>query len=96
MSTPESGAPQGQVEVSPAASTAVKLVSGQLSNDELAAIAVAVSALSVVAREEAHQRELESRSGDRGTGWSSPVHRVRGGHALRGERGPMAWRFNHR
>lgn len=76
--------------------SSVKLVSGKLSDTELAAIAVAVSALSVVSREEAHERELAARAGSNDSGWTQAAHRLARGHELRDAKGPSAWRFNHR
>lgn len=91
MSTsPDPGALQA------AGPSSVRLVSGKLSDTELAAIAVAVSALSVVSREEAHERALAARAGGSDSGWTQPTHRLARGHELRGDRGPAAWRFSHR
>lgn len=74
----------------------VALVSGYVSADELAAIAVAVSAMSVASREEAHERELAERAGAPTSGWASAIHRLPQAVHLRSTPGAQAWKFSHR
>jgi hypothetical protein len=82
-----------------AAAASVRLESGRLSNDELAAIAVAVSALSVASRLEAEERALAEASGVSGTGsdaWTDAAHRLQQGHRLRSLPSDNAWVFSDR
>lgn len=74
----------------------VSLVSGHVSADELAAIAVAVSAMSVASREEAHERELAERAGAPRSTWASAIHRMPQAVQLRSVPGTQAWKFSHR
>lgn len=74
----------------------VQLVSGHLSSDELAAIAVAVSAVSALSRAEAHERELMDRSGAPRSGWNAAYQRIPSAHLLRAQPGQEAWAFSHR
>ena len=77
-------------------SDAVKLVSGRLSDDELAAIAVAVATMSAVSRAEAHERELLAKVGGAGSAWNAAQNQVRSGHTLRTQANSDAWKFSHR
>lgn len=74
----------------------VRLVSGKLSEPELAAIAVAVSAYSVISRIEAHERELVQRSGTAMSTWNAPQSVLPSGWPRRHQPGPATWRFSHR
>ncbi|MFC7376592.1 acyl-CoA carboxylase subunit epsilon [Brachybacterium sp. GCM10030268] len=74
----------------------VRLVRGQLASDELAAIAVVVSAMSVTSRLEAEERDLaEGRTGGP-SAWSDPVHTHPRAHGLRSHPSPTAWQFSDR
>ena len=57
----------------------VRLVAGRLGPDELAAIAVVVSAMSVTSRLEAEERSLGG-GGVQDSAWTSPVHTHARGH----------------
>ncbi|MCT1866703.1 hypothetical protein M3B90_04085 [Dermabacter sp. p3-SID358] len=74
----------------------VELVSGHLANHEIAAIAVAVAAMSAVSREEAHERELVERAGHSTSAWNSPAVTHRSAHGLRASAGPSSWMFSQR
>ncbi|MFC0675051.1 acyl-CoA carboxylase epsilon subunit [Brachybacterium hainanense] len=74
----------------------VRLVSGRLSDTELAAIAVVVSAMSVTSRIEAQERALAARYAGSGDGWTDPIHRIPSAHALRGQPSDGAWLFSGR
>lgn len=82
----------------------VRLSRGRLAPDELAAIAVVVSAMSVTSRLEAQERALADGSvGTLGLGgasgraaWSDAIRTHPRGHALRGHAGPGAWLFADR
>ena len=74
----------------------VRLVQGRLAADELAAIAVVVSAMSVTSRLEADERALaQGRVGGPGA-WSDPVHSHPRSHALRHHASAAAWQFSDR
>ena len=68
----------------------VRLVAGRLAPDELAAIAVVVSAMSVTSRLEAEERSLAEGLGGE-SGWTSPVHTHARGHAQRLHPSASAW-----
>jgi len=74
----------------------VRLVKGHLSDSELAAVAVVVSAMSVTSRVEAHERQLAQRYAGTGDGWTDPVHRIAGAHRLRRLPSESAWQFADR
>lgn len=75
----------------------VRLVAGRLSDAELAAVTVALSALSVASRVEASERQLAERArAGGGDGWGDAVHRLPGMHDARGLATPSAWAFSHR
>ncbi|MGP9693904.1 acyl-CoA carboxylase epsilon subunit [Brachybacterium sp. AOP25-B2-12] len=75
----------------------VRLVAGRLSDEELAAVAVALSALSVASRAEASERALaEGQGPGGGDGWTDAVHRLPGTHAARVLAADGAWQFSHR
>ncbi|WP_193105261.1 hypothetical protein [Brachybacterium sp. FME24] len=74
----------------------VRLVQGRLGADELAAIAVVVSTMSVTSRLEAEERHLaEGRTGEE-SAWGDGVHTHPRGHALRAHASPTAWQFADR
>ncbi|MDO5662173.1 MAG: acyl-CoA carboxylase epsilon subunit [Brachybacterium sp.] len=73
----------------------VRLVSGRLSDVELAAIAVAVSAMSVISREEAAERALAEGTGVT-DGWGSQSLALPGNHAGRHAPCESAWLFSQR
>lgn len=76
--------------------TDVRLVQGRLAADELAAIAVVVSAMSVTSRLEADERALaQGRVGGPGA-WSDPVHSHPRSHSLRHRASATAWQFSDR
>ncbi|EWS80759.1 hypothetical protein BF93_01360 [Brachybacterium phenoliresistens] len=74
----------------------VRLIKGHLSDSELAAVAVVVSAMSVTSRVEAHERQLAQRYAGTGDGWTDPVHRIAGAHRLRRLPSESAWQFADR
>ncbi|WP_114855609.1 acyl-CoA carboxylase epsilon subunit [Brachybacterium sp. YJGR34] len=74
----------------------VRLVQGTLRDDELAAIAVVVSAMSVTSRLEAEERSLAEGRGAGAGAWSDPVHTHPRGHVLRSAPSPSAWQFSDR
>ncbi len=76
--------------------TDVQLISGHASDDELAAISVAVSALSVLSREEAYERELAERAGAPHSEWNSAMRRFPSATQLRTQPSPTAWTFSQR
>jgi len=76
--------------------TDVKLVQGRLAADELAAIAVVVSTMSVTSRLEADERALAEGRGGGPSAWNGPVHSHPRAHALRGHASPTAWQFADR
>lgn len=80
----------------PAARSEVQLVSGRLSDVELAAIAVAVSAMSAASRREAEERALAERFGSAADGWADPVHRLPRTHAMRAQASETSWMFSGR
>lgn len=87
----------GAADLAPADAVAdVRLVHGHLSEPELAAIAVVVSAMSVTSRLEARERALAEGADDAASAWMDPVHRLPRGHALRGAASPSAWQFSDR
>ncbi len=73
----------------------VRLVAGRLAPDELAAIAVVVSAMSVTSRLEAEERSLADGVGG-ASAWSSPVHTHVGGHTERLRPSSTCWTFTDR
>ncbi len=73
----------------------VRLVAGRLAPDELAAIAVVVSAMSVTSRLEAEERSLADGFGG-ASAWSSPVHTHVGGHTERLRPSSTCWTFTDR
>ena len=73
----------------------VRLVAGRLAPDELAAIAVVVSAMSVTSRLEAEERSLADGVGG-ASAWSSPVHTHVGGHTERMRPSRTCWTFTDR
>jgi hypothetical protein len=85
-------APEAQPAISPAD---VRLVRGQLETQELAAIAVVVSAMSVTSRLEAEERSLAEGTGHT-SAWSDPVHCHPRAHGLRGQASPTAWQYADR
>ena len=74
----------------------VRLVRGHLESDELAAIAVVVSAMSVTSRIEAEERALAEGMGGASSAWSDPVHCHPRAHAMRALASPSAWLFSDR
>lgn len=74
----------------------VRLVAGRLAPDELAAIAVVVSAMSVTSRLEAEERLLAEGRGPGAGAWSDPVHCHPRAHGLRGMASATAWQFSDR
>lgn len=74
----------------------VRLVQGYLRDEELAAIAVVVSAMSVTSRLEAEERLLAEGRGAAAGAWSDPVHCHPRAHGLRGLPSPAAWQFSDR
>ena len=68
---------------------------GRLAPDELAAIAVVVSAMSVTSRLEARERSLADGIGG-ASAWSSPVHTHVGGHTERLRPSSTCWTFTDR
>ncbi|WME21747.1 hypothetical protein [Brachybacterium sp. GU-2] len=73
----------------------VRLVAGRLAPDELAAIAVVVSTMSVTSRLEAEERSLADGVGG-ASAWSSPVHTHVGGHTERLRPSSTCWTFTDR
>ena len=73
----------------------VRLVAGRLAPDELAAIAVVVSAMSVTSRLEAEERSLADGFGG-ASAWTSPVHTHLGGHTERLRPSSTCWTFTDR
>ncbi|GAB4095641.1 acyl-CoA carboxylase epsilon subunit [Brachybacterium squillarum] len=73
----------------------VRLVSGRLEADELAAIAVVVSAMSVTSRLEAEERSLDGGPVQE-SAWTSPVHTHARGHRERHHPSASAWVFADR
>ncbi|MCG7443029.1 Uncharacterised protein [Mycobacteroides abscessus subsp. abscessus] len=97
MSTEESvTAPTTSPAHDEPSSPSVELVSGHLADHEIAAIAVAVAAMSAVSREEAHQREIAERAGHSTSAWNSPVATHRSAYPLRASAGPKSWMFSQR
>ena len=74
----------------------VRVVTGRLETEELAAIAVVVSAMSVTSRLEAEERMLaEGHSAGAGV-WNDPVHCHPRTFEVRNHCSDAAWRFSHR
>lgn len=97
------GAAPVAADGSPGGSTAdgrqrseLRLVSGSLSDEELAAVTVAISALNAASRVEAEERRLADGARAGSDGWSDAVHRLPGMHAARNQCGEAAWAFSHR
>ena len=79
-----------------AAAAGVRVVTGYLETEELAAIAVVVSAMSVTSRLEAEERALaESHSAGSGV-WNDPVHCHPHTFEARNHCSEAAWRYSHR
>ncbi|UEJ82549.1 hypothetical protein Bra3105_17235 [Brachybacterium halotolerans subsp. kimchii] len=74
----------------------VRLVAGRLADDELAAIAVAVSAMSVASRIEAGERALADEHRGAAGAWSDAAHSFPRSHALRALPSESAWMFSDR
>nr|WP_245354765.1 hypothetical protein [Brachybacterium sacelli] len=72
------------------------MVQGRLAADELAAIAVVVSAMSVTSRLEAEERSLAEGRVDGPGAWSDPVHSHPRSHPLRHHASSTAWQFSDR
>ena len=85
----------GQPEAAALRPAEVRLVRGELATDELAAIAVVVSAMSVTSRLEAEERSL-TRGTTTSDGWNDPVHTHPRSHGLRSQVSPTAWLFADR
>ncbi len=73
----------------------VRVTRGKLSDAELAAVAVVVSAMSVTSRLEAEERMLAEGSPE-SSAWNDPVHQLPRSHSLRSRPGPGAWQFSDR
>ena len=84
--------PEAQPAITPAD---VRLVRGQLETQELAAIAVVVSAMSVTSRLEAEERSLAEGTGH-SSAWTDLVHCHPRAHGLRGQASSTAWQFADR
>lgn len=84
----------GSKEIS--ASNSVKLVSGRLSENELAAIAVAVSTYSSISRQEAEHRQLLAKAKTTASAWNYPGTSMRFAGALRNDANHIAWLYSHR
>ncbi len=101
MSTPgnelppaASAAPDGE---DPAARPSdVRLVQGYLRDDELAAVALVVSTMSVTSRLEAEERLLAEGRGAGAGAWNDPVHSHPRAHGLRSHPSATAWQFSDR
>ncbi|MGO2191450.1 MAG: hypothetical protein ACTH43_02395 [Brachybacterium sp.] len=89
----QQGGPPGTSPVRP---SDVRLVQGYLRDDELAAIAVVISAMSVTSRLEAEERTLAEGQGAGAGAWADPVHGHPRAHGLRGLPSPAAWQFSDR
>lgn len=74
----------------------VRLVQGYLRDDELAAVALVVSAMSVTSRLEAEERMLAEGRGAGAAAWNDPVHTHPRTHALRARASATAWQFSDR
>ena len=86
----------GPAGTQPVQPSDVRLVQGYLRDDELAAIAVVISAMSVTSRLEAEERTLAEGRGAGAGGWGDPVHCHPRAHGLRGMPSPAAWQFSDR
>ncbi|WP_058233760.1 hypothetical protein [Devriesea agamarum] len=75
-------------------SPAVQLVSGSMSDEELVAVTVAISALSTISREEAVTRELIERTDGPLTAWGVSAYGMRGARHLALIPGPATWQFS--
>ncbi|MDN5900079.1 MAG: hypothetical protein L0H74_08435 [Brachybacterium sp.] len=93
---PATGAAAGTEEAPAVSPSDVRLVQGYLRDDELAAIAVVVSAMSVTSRLEAEERQLAEGSGTGAGAWNDAVHCHPRAHGLRGRPSPAAWQFSDR
>ncbi|MCT1653329.1 hypothetical protein [Brachybacterium muris] len=79
-----------------ATDSGVRVVTGRLETEELAAIAVVVSAMSVTSRLEAEERLLtEGHSAGAGV-WNDPVHCHPHTFEARNHCSEAAWRYSHR
>ena len=74
----------------------VRLVQGYLRDDELAAIAVVISAMSVTSRLEAEERLLAEGHGAGAGAWNDAVHCHPRAHGLRSRPSATAWQFSER
>lgn len=74
----------------------VRIVSGSLSDAELAAVSVALAAVNAASRAEAAERALADGGAEGGTGWDDAVHRLPRMHDARSQATPAAWQFSHR
>ncbi|MCT2261072.1 hypothetical protein M3F59_05435 [Brachybacterium muris] len=91
----EGGTEHGSTEQAVAAA-GVRVVTGRLETEELAAIAVVVSAMSVTSRLEAEERLLtEGHSAGAGV-WNDPVHCHPHTFEARNHCSEAAWRYSHR
>lgn len=95
--TPAAGSAAGsEPDAQPAlAPSDVRLVSGHLETQELAAIAVVVSTMSVTSRLEAEERALAEGTGH-ASAWSDPIHSHPRAHGLRSQASPTAWQYADR
>ena len=89
-------APAAAEQPAPVRPSDVRLVQGYLRDDELAAIAVVVSAMSVTSRLEAEERLLAEGRGAGAGAWNDAVHTHPRGHGLRGLPSATAWQFSDR
>ena len=90
---PAAAAEGGEAAEAPRAD--VRLSRGRLAPDELAAIAVVVSAMSVTSRMEAEERDLAEGIGGENC-WADAIRTHPRSHALRGLASPSAWQFSDR
>ncbi|ACU85920.1 hypothetical protein Bfae_21130 [Brachybacterium faecium DSM 4810] len=93
---PAAGTPAAVEQPAPVRPADVRLVQGYLRDDELAAIAVVVSAMSVTSRLEAEERLLAEGRGAGAGAWNDAVHTHPRGHGLRGLPSATAWQFSDR
>ncbi|MDN6301633.1 MAG: hypothetical protein ACTMKY_07970 [Dermabacteraceae bacterium] len=100
MSVPRSSSPAaaaaGGADAPAVRPSDVRLVQGYLRDDELAAITVVVSAMSVTSRLEAEERLLAEGRGAGAGAWNDPVHAHPRAHGLRSLPSATAWQFSDR
>ncbi|MDN5600159.1 MAG: hypothetical protein L0G52_06455 [Brachybacterium sp.] len=100
MSVPRSSSPAaaaaGGADAPAVHPSDVRLVQGYLRDDELAAITVVVSAMSVTSRLEAEERLLAEGRGAGAGAWNDPVHAHPRAHGLRSLPSATAWQFSDR